>query len=40
MKEVAEFTDRIRYSVDKIKYIREAADGSKSGLLERIYYRW
>ncbi len=27
MKEVAEFTDRIWYSVDKVKDIREAADG-------------
>ncbi len=27
MKEVAEFTDRILYSVDNIKDIREAADG-------------
>ncbi len=27
MKEVAEFTDRIWYSVDNVKDIREAADG-------------
>ncbi len=27
MKEVADFTDRIWYSLDKVKDIREAADG-------------